>query len=440
MIRSSPAPSFLYNDKLKLDASLKAAKTGMSLGVVSTGLKPGTFMPPAGHVPHVIVVGGPGQKSFRPPDVAGVARGLARIASHCELVVSEQDVPDVQCPVRTQLLSALRASSDRPTLLVFRAHGIRGDNGHFEIVIDAMGPTSGTLLFQDIGASRRAPVEIVMSSCHGRGGLEGVRHLPEGSVVVVFAPEGQPVLSDDVRTMNAQLGKLKCLSALGMLLLYCACALTATTPPSVFMRDGSIIDLQTCLDSTLGKRVAGSDRALIHQQLDHLLDAERVNEGIHMLESLPSSKDIPRQQYGLALAIAAVLSGIVVDPNATASPVPDPVVHNLIRHTVDFSHAPRVPQLNLKHEGVKAMLKRRGSVIRLPDQSEICFSPHHEHMLLKAKGETAVARLQKLEGCEVFKVKAIEGTPEAIAHFQQNGVLQAVAAPASRGTSFTDLV
>eukprot|EP00952_Eustigmatos_sp_NYUAD-ZCMA_P000912 3886-Eustigmatos_ZCMA.PRE.1 len=98
MIRTSPPPSFLYKDKLKLDPSLKAAKTGMSLGVVSTGLKPGTLVPPAGHVPHVIVVGGPGRDSFRPQDVENVARNLARIASRCELVVNDHDLPDVRCP------------------------------------------------------------------------------------------------------------------------------------------------------------------------------------------------------------------------------------------------------------------------------------------------------------------------------------------------------
>lgn len=439
MIRCSS--SFLYNDaQLKLDSTLKTAKARMPSGPVPSGPGPCGHVPPAGHVPHVVVMGGPGKDVFTPGEVRNVAQRLAPLASRCELIVNDGGRSGAPQPVATGLITSLRASPKEPVLLVVRTHGSLAPDGHFKTELDEGVELSGTSLLHIIGSLRQAPVQIFISSCLGWSFLEGVPHLPEGSVVVVLAPEGRSVTSDDVRTLNINLDTLKCLSAFSMLLLYCACALKTKIPPSVFMPNGAIIDLECQLDSIRKKRLGEADRALVHQQLDDLVGAGRVNETMALVETLESVGDVSEDDYGMALAVAAVLGGIVVEA-AAVTPVPQATLHDVIRGTTEEIQTMKLPQLNLGHEGVKAMLAERGKAVVLKDGSAIYLSKERDVMLLlqKSKGKTVTVLLQKLVGCEVLKIQEIQGDAETIAQFQQNGVLQADASPV-QGTSIIDLV
>lgn len=430
-------PPLLYNTRLALNSTLRAAKKNWRSGSVSSGLGPVARVPPAKHVQHVIVAGGFGRDSFNPCEVQDVAQRLARIATHCELVLNDGDEPSAEQPVVMGLLTALCASADEPVLLVIQSHGNLAPDGQFITELDEGICVPGTPLLYNIGTLRHAPVQIFISSCLGWSFLEGVPHLPEGSVVVVLAPQGRSVASDDIRMMNINLDKLRCLHAFSMLLLYCTNALKTKTPPSVFMPNGTIIDLECQLALIINQRLGEADRMLIHQQLDELVGTDRVNYSMALIETLGSVGAVGENDYGMALAIAAVLSGVVVEPDARTPLVPQPTIHNVIRGTVEAVQTFELPQLNLKLAGVKAMFSQRGKAVVLQDGSSIYLSEKRDRVLLKFKGQIVVLLLQKLVACEVLKVQEIQGDAETIAHFRQNGVLQAVGASPIRGASLS---
>lgn len=432
------APSLLYNTRLTLNSTLKAAKKSFRSGSTSSGIRPSVRISPARHVPHVVVVGGHGRDTFNPCEVKDVAQRLALIAPHCELVLNDGDEPSEELPVVMGLLTSLCASADEPVLLVIQSHGNLAPDGHFITELDEGVAVSGTPLLHNIGSLRQAPVQIFISSCLGWSFLEGVPHLPEGSVVVVLAPAGRSVTSDDIHILNINLGKLKCLNAFSMLLLYCASALKRRTPPSVFMPNGTIIDLECQLDLIRNQRLGEAHLMLIHQQLDDLVGADRVNDCIALVERLESVGGVSENDYGMALAIAAVLSGVVVETGAMTPPVSQPTVHNVIRGTVEAVQPIELPQLNLKLASVKAMLEERGKAVVLQDGSSIYLSEKRDRVLLKFKSQIVVLLLQKLVGCEVLKVQEIQGDAETIAHFRQNGVLQAVDASPIQGTAIAN--
>lgn len=440
MIPSSSPPPFLYNTKLKRDPMLKVGNARASSELVPDRLRLAKHASPAEHVPHVIVVGGPGMGVFTPNEVSDVARRLACIASQCELVLNDGDEPSAKQPVAMGLVTSLRASADKPVLLFVRTHGNVADNGSFSTEFDDGIALPGAPLLHLIGSLRQVPVQMFMSSCQGWRLLEGVHALPEGSVVVVLAPEGRNVCSDDVRTLNVHLDKLKSLNTFSLLLLYCACALMSKTPPSVFMPNGVVIDLECQLDSIRKKRLGKADRELIHQQLDDLVGASRVTHSIQLIENLDSVQSLDEREYGMALAVAAVLSGVVVEPRASAPSVSQPQVHNVIRRSVETVQSRELPQLNLNHEGVRAALAQRGKAIVLPGTSGIYLSKDLDRMLLKLNDQVAVVMLERLVIGDVFKVKDIQGRPEVIAHFQKIGVLQANPASQAFGPSITTFV
>lgn len=362
-----------------------------------------------------------------------VALQLAPMSDRCELI-AHADGSGGAVPFIAGLLASLKRSGGTPVLLIMRAHGLmmewRGldpisrmqasvpDGGGFVLKIDENTLSSGTRLFQTIGMVRKAPVHIFMTSCFGRPVLEASRHLPEGSVVVVLASEGQAVLSADVDALYAKVGQLKCLSAYGLLLLHCACAMTQRISPSVYLPNGVIIDLETQLDAVQGHAVSASARFSIHQQLDDLMGADEVNASIALIESCDPISD---EAYGKALAVAAVLSGLTVDPGAVAPRNAQATVHNVLSGTEEFVDP---PALNMDHEHVKSMLARRGQVIILPDRSALVYGKTIDCALLKFEGETIKVVLAVDRSAGMLKVKTVEGPLKAIAHFQRIGVLR----------------
>lgn len=237
---------------------------------------------------------------------------------------------------------------------------------------------------------------------------------------MTLAPRGSSVRGRDVRALRANLHKLPCLSAFGLLLLYCACGLKSRTPPIVFMPDGTILELAHQLEMRQGTTISAADRSLIHEQLDHMDGSTRVKRAIEWIEA---GQYIPDTDYGMALAVAAVLSGITVAPWAAAERPVVPMVHDVL------SGAHRLvdpPELNLDNPWVGVMLARPDVVIGGDRDSKGQWHTQGNYLALESNGHGMQVVLASVPGSGVVSVRSVWAScAQAVEHFQRMGVLQA---------------
>lgn len=216
MIRSTPG--FLSTTRLQLDAGIRRASVQQSLAPTPTGLRPAKRVPPAEHVSHAIVVGGPGarvfsrngarfvKQVFTRDDLQIVADQLCRYAPRCQLIVDNDAPDDRGLSLIDGLLHAMADSARVPVVAFVETHGKLVD-GAFVFKISKTRDVSSGLLFKAMGARRQAPVQMFLTACHGQASLDGAHHLPAGSVVVALAPRDSSVHGSDVHALRANLQK-----------------------------------------------------------------------------------------------------------------------------------------------------------------------------------------------------------------------------------------
>ena len=400
---------------------IQAATPGIRMPPIYSG-------PPADDVTHVIVVGGPGGTAFTAQDPRCFAEDLSNRVENCQLIVNDCGLPHTEQPVKQGLLDSLAASANVRTLVYLQAHGeIRG--GEHVINLDGDVWVPSRTLFEAIAKSRKAPVEIFMTCCYGEAALRDAHCLPEGSVVVALSPSDLTTSGGAIENLRDNIQRACGVNAFGLLLTYCGASMMDRVSPSLVMPGGSIRSLERMLDSLQGRTFSSEDKALFHEQLDGLVGGARLDDVIAKIEACdPRADFIAFVDYGLALAIAAVSSGVrTAKPNeAAVSSEPTERASGQDQTVINVLGAPVAnpwPRPRVEHPCVADMFARPGTVVDLSHRSKGEWDSDTNTLYLRVGIERVFLEFTRHPRNGSLMVRSIRGRPEAIAALQEDGVL-----------------
>jgi hypothetical protein len=278
----------------------------------SGAVPPAAFGTPAMDVERAIVVSVPGKRVFNVDDSRQVATSLACWVDNTRLIAAGEPGLSVGQSVKQGLMDALAAAPQERMLVFLDAHG-EVVNGRLCVCLDGDEWLPVDDLFRAIAAHHEGPVELWMTACHGGLGQKHVDLLPPGSVLVALAEGNQVVSASAVNRLRDCLPLLRGVNAFGMLLCFCATSLKSIMHPSISVSGGGSRDLDAGLRWYKGKVLTKEHERLVHEQLDGLVGPDRVNEVIGRIEDHQAA--IWSADYGLALAVVAVLMGVMSLPS-----------------------------------------------------------------------------------------------------------------------------
>lgn len=207
-------------------------------------------------------------------------------------------------------IAALPPSDSRP-LIVLSAHGGSDREAKHKIKLeDSIHPTPTRDFFKSVSTGTRgAPIDILMSSCHGGASLQSADALPKGSQVVVLSGASESTLFFDFVSLASDLRHRfeSGISLHGILLFYLSTTIPLSSTPEIMICGVGHWRLGDELNKCWGQRFSQTQRDRIHENLDELLGCGKVEEYLRVMEAGNGDKAAAKI-FGPFLAIALLSS------------------------------------------------------------------------------------------------------------------------------------
>lgn len=403
----------------------RPAGSATTLGATPvTGTVPGARVAarrfePAGDAHHVIVVGGPGGRTFSADDTHRMARRLPARVQHLTTCVSGSVPSDSAEPVRQGLLDRLAERPDDRALVIVMAHG-DFENHRYCISLDGSTWTPCEELFKDIRSCHPGPVELFLTCCHGSEAIEFADRLPAGSVLVALGRRGAELHQEAFHRLTDHLPALAGINAFSLFLTYCTQCLGGRFFPSVHLPDGTDLHLEAALERLSGKRIEPEERHLLHAQLDRFVDPHRIDASIALIES---GATIFFADLGLTLAIAGVLGGIASLATGDAGAWSDRELAGHVRAE------PAQVGLDVPAGIRRKMFAERGRSTRLSVSIDSYWCFARNTVLASTWMGSVEMHYSGEPGSADFRLVSVEGSPDAIDQLVKEGILLDPAAP-----------